>query len=133
MTFLDARAQYRRAETGDALAVESPHAIILVTLRELEKSLRILAAAEPERSYPAQHVNRAFTAIYILQSSLDFEKAQEISTNLFTVYEYCRLRVAEAFRREPSPRLSECADHIAGLVAAWQEMGTKPAARGGVA
>ncbi|ESW61941.1 MAG: flagellar biosynthesis protein FliS [Rhodobacter sp. CACIA14H1] len=133
MTFLDARAQYRRTEAGEALSVESPHGIILVTLRELEKSLRVLAAAEPERSYPAQHVNRAFTAIYILQSSLDFEKGGEISTNLFGVYEYCRLRVAEAFRKEASPKLAECADHIGGILSAWQEMGARNAAKGGTA
>lgn len=123
MTFLNARAQYRRTDTGEALAVESPHGIILVTLRELERSLRVLAAAEPERSYPAQHINRAFTAIYILQSSLDFEKGGEISDNLFSVYEYCRLRVAEAFRREPAPKMVECADHIASLLEAWQQIG----------
>ena len=125
MTFLDARAQYRRTEAGEALAVESPHGIILVTLRELERSLRVLAAAEPDRTYPAQHINRAFTAIYILQSSLDFDKGGEISMNLFRVYEYCRLRVAEAFRREASPKLAECAEHIGGLLTAWQEMGAR--------
>ena len=125
MTFLDARAQYRRAEAGEALAVESPHGIILVTLRELERSLKVLAAAEPDLTYPTQHINRAFTAIYILQSSLDFEKGGEISTNLFSVYEYCRLRVAEAFRREHSPKLGECAEHIGGLLGAWQEMGLR--------
>lgn len=123
MTFLNARAQYRRTDTGEALAVESPHGIIMVTLRELERSLRVLAAAEPERSYPAQHINRAFTAIYILQSSLDFEKGGEISDNLFSVYEYCRLRVAEAFRREPAPKMAECAEHIASLLEAWQQIG----------
>lgn len=123
MTFLDARAQYRRTDTGEALAVESPHGIILVTLRELERSLRVLAAAEPERTYPAQHINRAFTAIYILQSSLDFEKGGEISDNLFSVYEYCRLRVAEAFRREPAPKMAECAEHISSLLEAWQQIG----------
>ncbi|NBE09155.1 flagellar export chaperone FliS [Paragemmobacter ruber] len=123
MTFLNARAQYRRTDNGEALAVESPHGIILVTLRELERSLRVLAAAEPERSYPAQHINRAFTAIYILQSSLDFEKGGEISDNLFSVYEYCRLRVAEAFRREATPKMAECADHIASLLEAWQQIG----------
>lgn len=121
MTFLDARAQYRRADSGEVLSVESPHGIILVTLRELEKSLRVLAAAE-SGSYPAAHVNRAFTAIYILQSSLDFDKGGEIAVNLFRVYEYCRLRVAEAFRREPSPRLAEAAEHIAGLLAAWEQI-----------
>ena len=122
MTFLDARAQYRRADSGKILSVESPHGIILVTLRELEKSLRVLAASDPA-SYPAAHLNRAFTAIYILQSSLDFDKGGEIAVNLFRVYEYCRLRVTEAFRREPAPRLSEAAEHIADLVAAWEQIG----------
>jgi flagellar protein FliS len=126
MTFLDARAQYRRTDTGEALAVESPHGIILVTLRELERSLRVLAAAEADRTYPVQHVNRAFTAIYILQSSLDFEKGGEISDNLFSVYEYCRLRVAEAFRREASPRMEECAAHVASLLQAWEQIGVQP-------
>lgn len=121
MTFLDARAQYRRADSGEVLSVESPHGIILVTLRELEKSLRVLAASEAG-SYPAAHVNRAFTAIYILQSSLDFDKGGEIAVNLFRVYEYCRLRVAEAFRREPAPRLAEAAEHISGLLAAWEQI-----------
>lgn len=130
MTFLDARAQYRR-NTGDTLTAENPHGIILVTLRELERSLRVLAAAEAERSYPATHVNRAFTAIYILQSSLDFDKGGDISTNLFRVYEYCRLRVAEAFRKEASPKMADAADHIASLLSAWQQIGGT--AKGGAA
>lgn len=122
MTFLDARSQYRRADTGEVRAPEDPHGIILVTLRELERSLRALAAATPG-SYPSNHINRAFTAIYILQSSLDFDKGGDIAVNLFRVYEYCRLRVAEAFRREASPRMIDAAEHVAGLLAAWEQMG----------
>jgi flagellar protein FliS len=121
MTFLDARSQYRRADAGEVLAVESPHGIILVTLRELERSLRVLAASEAG-ACPAAHLNRAFTAIYILQSSLDFDRGGEVAVNLFRVYEYCRLRVAEAFRREPAPRMTEAADHIAALIAAWEQI-----------
>jgi flagellar protein FliS len=43
--------------------------------------------------------------------------------NLFRVYEYCRLRVAEAFRKEASPRMADAADHIASLLSAWQQIG----------
>ena len=129
MTFLNARAQYRKTEQGEALAVDSPHGIILVTLRELERSLRVLAAAAADQgNYPPLHINRAFTAIYILQTSLDFEQGGDIALNLFRVYEYCRLRVAEAFRKEPHPRLSDAADHIANLLAAWEAMGKDAAA-----
>ncbi len=125
MTFLDARAQYRRTDQGEGLSVESPHGIITVTLRELERSLRALAAAEADRTYPALHLNRAFTAIYILQSSLDFDKGGEIALNLFRVYEFARLRVDEAFRKQPSPQLNEAADHIASLLTAWSAIGAK--------
>ncbi|MGP3697164.1 flagellar export chaperone FliS [Rhodobacter sp. NSM] len=123
MTFADARARYRRAETVDFQAVEDPHQIILVTLRELERSLRALAAAaEVGGSYPDQHLNRAFTAIYILQSSLDFEKGGEVADNLFQVYEFCRIQVAGAFSREAAPQLSVAADHIASILGAWEQI-----------
>lgn len=125
MTFLNARAQYRRTDQGEGLAVESPHGIITVTLRELERSLRALAAAEPDRTYPATHLNRAFTAIYILQSSLDFDKGGEIALNLFRVYEFARLRVDEAFRKLPSPQMAGAADHVASLLSAWSAIGDK--------
>ncbi len=123
MTFLNARAQYRRTDQNEGLSVESPHGIILVTLRELERSLRALAAAEPDRSYPKLHLDRAFTAIYILQSSLDFDRGGEIALNLFRVYEFARLRVAEAFAKEACPQMAEAATHISALHAAWTEMG----------
>ncbi|EGJ21494.1 flagellar protein FliS [Cereibacter sphaeroides WS8N] len=126
MTFADARARYRRTETVDFQAVEDPHQIVLVTLRELERSLRALAAAaETGGSYPDQHLNRAFTAIYILQSSLDFEKGGEIADNLFRVYEFCRLQVASAFRREHG-QLTDAAGHISAILEAWEQIGPRP-------
>ncbi|ABN76785.1 flagellar export chaperone FliS [Cereibacter sphaeroides] len=126
MTFADARARYRRTETVDFQAVEDPHQIVLVTLRELERSLRALAAAaETGGSYPDQHLNRAFTAIYILQSSLDFEKGGEIADNLFQVYEFCRLQVASAFRREHG-QLTDAAGHISAILEAWEQIGPRP-------
>ena len=121
MTFLGARAQYRRADAGVIAVTDDPHGIILVTLRELERSLRALAAANPG-PFPASHVNRAFTAIYILQSSLDFEQGGEIATNLFQVYEYCRLKVVAAFRRDPDASLTQAANYISDILQAWDSI-----------
>lgn len=126
MTFMDARAQYRRTEAGSTVLPEDPHQIIQVTLRELERSLNVLArCVEEGRPCPDQHLNRAFTAIYILQSSLDFEKGGEIASNLFSVYEYCRLRVVEAFQREACTGMGQAAQHISAILAAWTEMGAR--------
>lgn len=123
MTFVNARSTYRRAENATNLDAADPHEIIVVTLTELEKSLAVLAkAAETGAPYSPHHLNRAFTAIYILQSSLDFEKGGEVATNLFQVYEYCRLQVSEAFSRKPDPKLATCKDNISALLAAWRQI-----------
>lgn len=123
MSFVDARAQYRRAEAGVPLVLDHPHQIIQVTLRELEKSLTVLAHAVAQgQPLPDSHMNRAFTALYILQSSLDFEQGGEIATNLFQVYEYCRLKVVAAFRREPDASLTEAAAYIHEIVQAWDSI-----------
>ena len=123
MSFLDARAQYRRAEAGAAVALDNPHQIIQVTLRELEKSLIVLSHAGAQgHPLPDSHMNRAFTAIYILQTSLDFEQGGEIATNLFQVYEYCRLKVVAAFRRDPDSSLTEAANYISDILQAWDSI-----------
>ena len=125
MTFENARSSYRRIETAKQVEPTDPHEIIGVTLRELEKSLRILATAqEAGRPFPSQHLNRAFTAIYILQSSLDFNQGGDIATNLFQVYEYCRLQVADAFARKEGVNLAACAEHIGGILTAWDQIGS---------
>ena len=62
-----ARSQYRKTESAAAPEVESPHKVILVTLTELDRSLAVLVAAQDqERALPDDHMNRCFTALYIL-------------------------------------------------------------------
>lgn len=124
MSMAFARTSYRQAETYGAQEVDDPHQIISVTLRELERSLSVLKAAqESARKYPEDHLNRAFTAIYILQTSLDFEKGGDIATSLFQVYEFCRLQVVKAFRREENAQIPEALEAISGILSAWQEIG----------
>lgn len=126
MTFENARSSYRRAESVQQVEVTDPHEIIGVTLRELEKSLRVLASAkEAGNKYPSQHLNRALTAIYILQSSLDFEVGGEIATNLFQVYEFCRVQVADAFARKPDADLASSVLHIEGIRGAWDQIASQ--------
>lgn len=126
MSMAFARSSYRQAETYGAQEVEDPHQIISVTLRELERSLGVMKAAQDaERKYPEEHMNRAFTAIYILQTSLDFEKGGEIATSLFQVYEFCRLQIVKAFRREENPQIAEALEAIGGILSAWREIGAQ--------
>lgn len=123
MSYLDARTQYRRAEDGVLPELANPHEIVLITLRELHRSLMVTSMAQAEgQRLPNMHVTRALTAVYILQSSLDFEKGGEIATNLFSVYEFVRLQLVAAFQREPDAKLEAAKTYIADILDAWQKM-----------
>jgi len=121
-----ARAQYRQADSFAQDGVKHPHDVILVTLKELTRSLSVLAAAQDQaRTLPGDHFNRALTALYILQSSLDFEAGGELATDLFQLYEFARFHVLKAWRGEDGARLSEAAQAIGDILQAWQEIGVQ--------
>lgn len=119
-----ARSKYRQMEAAAAPEIESPYKVVLVTLTELEKSLAVLIAAKSaDRDMPPDHFNRCFTAVYILQSSLDFEKGGELAGSLFQVYEYARLQVLSAFKRDETADLDQARIAIEGIKSAWTEIG----------
>ena len=99
MSFAFARSRYRQADTIFQETATKPYDVVFVTLKELSRALGVLAAAQDSaRPLPADHVNRALTAIYILQSSLDFELGGEIAGDLFQLYEFARFHVLKAWR-----------------------------------
>lgn len=124
MTFALARNKYRQTGTSGVNIPDDPYQIIRVILSELEQSLSVLKAAEEGgNTYPQDHVNKSLRAIYLLQSSLDFEQGGDIATSLFELYEYCRQTVLQAFRREEGADISSAADAITGILDAWTEIG----------
>ena len=125
-----ARSKYKQMEAAAAPDIESPYKVVLVTLTELERSLAVLVAARSqERNLPDEHFNRCFTAIYILQSSLDFEKGGELSYRLFEVYEYCRIQVLNAFKRDENSDLEQARMAVEGIKSAWIEIGPQVESR----
>lgn len=128
-----ARQSYARTAQADVVAPEDPHAVIGVALRELQRSLDVLAKAVAEgHALPPTPMTRVLSAIYLLQSSLDFENGGEIAPALFRVYEYCRVQVTAAFRKEPGTETGEglrkAAEFVAALATAWDAMERKPQA-----
>jgi flagellar protein FliS len=121
-----ARARYRQADSLAQDGINHPHDVILVTLRELTRSLSVLAAAqEQQRTLPGDHLNRALTALYILQSSLDFDAGGTLATDLFQLYEFARFHVLKAWRGEDGARLQEAALAIGDILQGWQEIGAQ--------
>lgn len=128
MTIALARSRYRQAEAVGQPRIEDPHAVIAVTLAELVRALDVLAAAlDAGRPLPSEPCTRALTAIYILQSSLDFEKGGDIAMSLFELYEYARLQVLKAGRGEGHD-LDAARVAIADILSAWRAIAPGAAA-----
>ena len=124
MSIALARSRYRQAQSANAAEVDNPHEIILVTLLELERSLSVLATSFGEGvKAPDEHTSRALTAIYILQSSLDFEKGGDIATSLFQLYEYSRQQILALMRRDPEAQIVAARDCISDVMSAWRQIG----------
>lgn len=126
MTAALARNMYRKADAVAARAVNQPYDVVQITLRELTRSLGVLAHSQDAgRKYPSEQVNRALTAIYILQSSLDFEEGGEIALDLFQLYEFVRFHVLKAFRGEDDARLQDAASVMNDIMDAWTGIGAE--------
>ena len=130
MTLDLARQSYSRAAQAGVVAPEDPHAIIGLTLTELQSSMEALrVAAQNGAAMPSGPMTRALAALYLLQNSLDFERGGEIAPALFRVYEYCRVQVVGAFPREADPQgLEKAISFIASLRSAWSQIKDRTAA-----
>lgn len=135
MNLHHARASYRRTALPDEAVPADPHAIIGLALSELGTALRTLSAAAASGTpLPAGPMTRTLAAIFLLQSSLDFENGGEIAPALFRVYEFCRVEALAAFRRErPSEDcargLAQAAGFVAQIAEAWAVAGRTAAVR----
>ena len=52
----------------------------------------------------------------------DFEKGGKIATNLFQLYEFCRLQIIEAFGHNTNDGLKKSYDALSQIVLAWDTM-----------
>lgn len=125
MSLMLARQSYRRATQTDIAEPQDAHAAIGVALAELQGALDALnAAGDAGLPLGAGPMTKALSALYLLQSSLDFERGGEIAPSLFQVYEFCRLQIVSAFRKEPggTEGVARAREFIAILRKSWSEM-----------
>ena len=128
MSLQFARQTYKRAAQSEAELPADPHAVIGVALAELHAALGTLAAAaELRKPLPSRPMTLALSSLYLLQSSLDFERGGEIAPALFQVYEFCREQVVTAFRDRGAGAdgLARATEFIGTLREAWLAMDAK--------
>ena len=122
MNYAFARDQYRKSKNAALSSLSDPHEMIGLTLRELKRSLNGLQSDSLIEEQRNMHLSKGFTAVYILQTSLDFEKGFEIASNLFKIYEFVREQLQKCFKRDATTKLSVCSDIIDEIIDAWSNI-----------
>ena len=119
MNFALVRNQYAQTQHQSDLALDNPHGRITRVFQSLLLDLNVLAGDYPEiRANKSR--SKALTAIYILQESLDFEQNQELSQNLYSLYEFMRVSILN-YREKPHD-ISTSRDITSELLASWAEL-----------
>ena len=104
----------------------NPHKIIEEVLKDLKKNMETLAYSidnEPViSSIKSQSFSKSLTAIYILQSSLNFEEGKEIAENLYRIYEFCKDGVMKGFTKKDSKFVYDAIPPIDEILDGWKKI-----------
>jgi flagellar protein FliS len=101
--------------------IEDAHGAITVCLETLLHNLNVLLAKPANGSEIFNKVSsKCLTAIYILQSSLDFEKGGSIAENLFKLYEYVKYQIIAVSKRDDEANLENAVMIIAEISETWK-------------
>ena len=128
---------YKKVEkSGDT--IKSPYEVVSVILNQLHKNVHLMIleidkikAFKISRQFEnvkdtqksiSKYFVKCLTTIYSLQTSLDFENGGKIATNLFQLYEFCRLQVIDAFRNNKNDGLKKSYDALSQIIQAWETM-----------
>ena len=125
---------YKKIEKAHDLE-KSPYEIVGMVLKELNRTVHLLILEVDKKKAVliskrnkdmidiqksiTKFVSRSLTSIYSLQISLDFEKGGNIATNLFHLYEFCRLQIIDAFTKNKNDGLKKAFDALNEIISAW--------------
>ena len=118
--------QYLTDEIAAKTSSLNPHKIIEEVLRDLRKNMETLAYSidnEPViSSIKSQSFSKSLTAIYILQSSLNFEEGKEIAENLYRIYEFCKDGIMKGFTNRDSKLIYNAIPPIDEILDGWKQI-----------
>ena len=129
MNYSASMKQYENENIAAKISDLSPHSIIKEILTELKKNMETLAYSidnEPVvSSIKSNSFSKCITAIYILQSSLDFENGGDIANNLYNIYEFCKNGVMKGFTKRDSKLIYDAIPPIDEILDGWKQIKPK--------
>lgn len=101
--------------------IEDAHGAITACLDTLIHNLKILSENPCSQSEVFPKVtSKCLTAIYILQTSLDFEKGKSIADNLFVLYDYVKQQVLAKTRKDETANINQAIFVISEIRESWK-------------
>ena len=129
MNYSASMKQYVNDDIAAKTSNLDPHKIIKEVLTELKKNMETLAYSidnEPiVSSIKSKSFSKCLTAIYILQSSLDFENGGDIADNLYNIYEFCKGGIMKGFTKRDSKFIYESIPPIDEILDGWKQINLK--------
>ena len=126
MNFNASMKQYINDDISAKTTSLNPHKIIEEVLRDLKKNMETLAYSldhEPVvSSIKSNSFSKSLTAIYILQSSLNFEEGKEIAENLYSIYEFCKNGIMKGFTKRNSKLVYDAIPPIDEILDGWKQI-----------
>ncbi|MFL2818526.1 MAG: flagellar protein FliS [Candidatus Puniceispirillales bacterium] len=126
MNYNASMKQYINDEIAAKTSSLDPHKIIEEVLKDLKKNMETLAYSidnEPVvSSIKSNSFSKSLTAIYILQSSLNFEDGKEIAENLYNIYEFCKDGIMKGFTKRDSKLVYEAIPPIDEILDGWKQI-----------
>jgi flagellar protein FliS len=114
------------AYTRTGVMTADPKKLILMCYEEAIRNLKIAKEkyASHEYEQKAQALKKAQDFIYMLNSSLDFEKGGEIASNLQALYQYIMHRLTESDLKRDLNAMDHIIWMLVELKSAWEEIFT---------
>ena len=126
MNFNVSMKNYIKDDIAAKTSSLSPHKIIEEVLKDLKKNMETLAYSldhEPViSSIKSNSFSKSLTAIYILQSSLNFEEGEEIAENLYNIYEFCKDSIMKGFTKKDSKLVYDAIPPVEEILSGWRQI-----------
>ena len=126
MNYSASMKQYINEEISAKTTSLNPHKIIEEVLIDLKKNMETLAYSldnEPVvSSIKSNSFSKSLTAIYILQSSLNFDEGKEIAQNLYNIYEFCKDGIMRGFTKRDSKLVYDTIPPIDEILDGWKQI-----------
>ena len=126
MNFSFQMQNYLDNDIASKVENDNPHKIIEEILKNLKNNLSLLAHCLENNDtisrVKSDSFSKSLTAIYILQSSLDFNQGGEIAENLNKIYEFCRTTIIKSFSKKDFEAIKKLEPLISEILEGWKDI-----------